>query len=1445
MSLTTKVADTLRYYFTLHPAAAVVYQDVTDYLSTWVMSDSDEIAGVLARPHLRVAKTELENLFVFFRDGEPLGWCLGKDVKRIGQDMWEKRYPNPAGVSEVVWEIPADKTSTILRHDVKEILNYMRFWLKSHPQPEKEVVPPPNPVETPDYTILVSYEETEFVEKPQAEVESQPSLPDISPDKEAAMLAAAAEEIRLKELGAKPAKKTRVRLHNVKATDKVKKVKAPKAPKVKPDKSLRTVFKAHLAAIDIEKLKKDWMAKTDMRLIETPGALQAWVDDVLADKGRWRLDVEGNLVPIIAVDTETIGLDNRIIVDVLDDGSLVYEVKAEIAGVCLASHGGEGIYVPIHHDGGKCMSREDVARILQPLFDVAHLIFYNAKFDREILRICLGMTMRPFPHFEDVQVLQYDNDPKADMDDQKKGKTFQSDAGGLKALSENLLGMEQIHLEELVKVKAMQKDTQVCACKHGVEEHEGKCTGKDCKCEAFVPKETMRIQHCPFNWLPTYIALWYAAADATCTWRLWEKVLQPARGRKVIHKVDHNLVESITYIERQRFLIDTERHTQTVKWHQGKLRMIEKRLQDLAIENGWPVKRDDDGNLLEHSVFNVNSNPQIGQLLFDIRGWKAPKRTEHGNYSVDADAMKSLEKLYPEDPFLTEYANYKRYVALHPNSLRYEPKDKTVRVYFRQNVVAGGRLSAQGGEFEKDGGFGLNPQGVKKPENNWTVKGRILSPDFIQPEYVEPHEECDLHPTCFREMKGKNVKAKGIINNHIANYLGYSICLVPSCTTCDRNFGVLIEDGQLDSNEVLNLRCLFIAPPGWTLFSVDYSNIEMRAAANCSGEPKFIDEFLYGEGDFHTLTAINVFPEFSDPNTSKERKKYLRGIAKIINFALLYGGTESAIFENLKKDDPSATIEQAREMVQAYWKGVPIFKQFVDRKQLEAREGPKPSNEPKWNPDTVYHHSDIVQYDPTGQYNSGKDHSVYVCLFKGLSGIKGGDEPQNGNPNWIKFMRCVTAIGRVISFVSAMEAQGTHFPLPEENTNYRQYRKYKDNADVAHVEGEKEQAKEWEALAQRLWENEETGVKNFIDWKRFFGKIQRVAVNTPLQGLAGDFMRMSLNKICEFATVREPLIQSIFRLHATIHDEVDFIVKNEYVPYIIPRITRLMKLRKLHAAVKWPVPIECDIEYGHSWDVEHHVLGDKDHKPDGWTKIKGLESYIPGFFRDAWQPLLEVLGTGDEVRLAKLRAWFDRNVHKKAKNAVDLVFKATDEKARLKAMTIAFQLHEYYKTDETPDADEALLETFEAWEARMGLTPADRDPKYPPFGYLGAIPLSANVIRPELTHADDIQPPPEGTTPVTVSEVQPEDIVAPKAPESQQSLFTVVETSVPVLKPDLTEDEKTRLFNALGKGYGNLEVPAMFLGKRSTIKGCSTSVIPEEFLDKSNAERPTSIVQTG
>jgi hypothetical protein len=159
-------------------------------------------------------------------------------------------------------------------------------------------------------------------------------------------------------------------------------------------------------------------------------------------------------------------------------------------------------------------------------------------------------------------------------------------------------------------------------------------------------------------------------------------------------------------------------------------------------------------------------------------------------------------KRHPGDEFLEALADYKKYVALHPENLHYDPQDKSACVHLKQGVVAGGRLAAAGGKFELDGGAGLNIQAVKKVQGNWWLKGRVLEPDHVAEEDVEPHTEEELPGFCFKDGK----QAPGILKNHIANLLGYTICLIPGCKTCKEKFGILIERGRLDANQVVNMR---------------------------------------------------------------------------------------------------------------------------------------------------------------------------------------------------------------------------------------------------------------------------------------------------------------------------------------------------------------------------------------------------------------------------------------------------------------------------------------------------------------------------------------------------------------------------------------------------------------------------------------------------------------
>lgn len=1092
-----------------------------------------------------------------------------------------------------------------------------------------------------------------------------------------------------------------------------KRAKAPRKPKAPKEPSdLRYVFKKHIRGITPEKIKKPWMAEKSFKLINTPEALEAWADAILADKSRHLPHPSGITCPVIAVDTENTGLDTRILVHMEDlpDGTrdYVYEVKIEIAGVCLSADGVEGIYVPIHHERGPNVCRADANRILQKLFNQSHLVFYNAKYDREVLRLCLGLDLRDYPFYEDVSALQYINDPKADLGD--KGQ-YTGDTGGLKALSKNFLQLEQIDLKEIAKVRAD-------------------------KWDAVKQKNVKKEQHVPFTWVPQSLALWYAASDAICTWLLWKRMHELARSRKIPHRIDGELNDSLTWIERQRYLIDVERHRRTSAWHEKKVEGLSKKLRELALAAGWQEKSDDAGNVLPEDQFNPGSPVQLSQLLFDTMKLPPYRVTDSGNRSTDAETLKELLKQHPDNEFLNVLQQHRDYAALHPGNLHFDPTDNSARMFLKQNRVAGGRLSGAGGDYDEDGGFELNPQGIVKVEEDeqWRVYGNVLEPDTIPEDQIEEYTEADLHPSCFHDDKGKHTKAANIIKNHIGQYQGYAICLVPKCTTCAEKFGILIHDTSMDAEEAVNLRCLFVAEEGWTMFSIDYSNIEVRAAANLSGEPELQNIFLYGDGDHHALTASKVFPQYADPTSKDYKAKSLRALAKIINFALQYGGTEFTIYENMKKRDPNITREAAKKMVDDYWAGVPVFAQWCEAKKFRAKTE----------------------------------------------------------------MVCETAMGRVIDFKSAMEAQRIHVPTKEEKDNLSHYYDLRRQATQAEKEGKPERQKKWEDAAQRLWKDPETGVRNAQDYNKFIGKIQRVAVNAPVQGICGDFMRLAINRIRKWV-LSNPDIQKVFRFHGSVHDEIDVSIKNEYIPFILPRLTRLMKLRKLYERFKWPVPIECDAEYGRSWDVDYNAT-DKN-KPDAYTHIKGLERYIPPVFEPQFvREIIKSLLSGDEATREKIRNWVNKKLHPRAAASAGIMFTdkkgnpITDKKTVTNKVITILQLHEFWSIDHTPDDDEATLETLEQYEASHGLTEKDRG-FAPEFGYLGAVPLTAKVKRPDIPPLGDDEVPAQaelpiepGPTPIAEPPVQ---IVETPTEEMGADLAVVTTPPTPPESVDVDEDDRT------------------------------------------------------
>ena len=122
------------------------------------------------------------------------------------------------------------------------------------------------------------------------------------------------------------------------------------------------------------------------------------------------------------------------------------------------------------------------------------------------------------------------------------------------------------------------------------------------------------------------------------------------------------------------------------------------------------------------------------------------------------------------------------------------------------------------------------------------------------------------------------------------------------------------------------IRRAIVAPPGWTLISADYSQVELRVLAHVAQETLLIDAFQH-DLDIHAVTASKLF---GVPVEQVDRSQ--RGLGKTINFATIYG---SSAFGISSRTD--LTHEQARQFLDQYFKTYPRIRAYIDDTIAGAR----------------------------------------------------------------------------------------------------------------------------------------------------------------------------------------------------------------------------------------------------------------------------------------------------------------------------------------------------------------------------------------------------------------------------------------------------------------------------------------------------------------------------
>ena len=123
------------------------------------------------------------------------------------------------------------------------------------------------------------------------------------------------------------------------------------------------------------------------------------------------------------------------------------------------------------------------------------------------------------------------------------------------------------------------------------------------------------------------------------------------------------------------------------------------------------------------------------------------------------------------------------------------------------------------------------------------------------------------------------------------------------------------------------IREAFIASPGHSIISADYSQIELRIMAHISQDAGLLKAFAAGE-DIHRATAAEVFGVALEA-VNNEQRRY----AKIINFGLIYGMSEFGLASQL-----SIERSAARAYMDRYFARYPGVANYMQRTRENARK---------------------------------------------------------------------------------------------------------------------------------------------------------------------------------------------------------------------------------------------------------------------------------------------------------------------------------------------------------------------------------------------------------------------------------------------------------------------------------------------------------------------------
>lgn len=160
-----------------------------------------------------------------------------------------------------------------------------------------------------------------------------------------------------------------------------------------------------------------------------------------------------------------------------------------------------------------------------------------------------------------------------------------------------------------------------------------------------------------------------------------------------------------------------------------------------------------------------------------------------------------------------------------------------------------------------------------------------------------------------------------------------------------RRNGKVMVTGQTQNIEAL-LRRIIRPRPGHVFIISDYDQIELRLMAGLAGVQSYLDAFARGD-DPHAVTALLIYgqlfqdawDEYKKTHAKVSRYTNLRRFAKTFVYAVIYGGGEATVYENVSKatDDqgnllfPNMTFGQVAASVRNWMRNAPEVPLWWDK----------------------------------------------------------------------------------------------------------------------------------------------------------------------------------------------------------------------------------------------------------------------------------------------------------------------------------------------------------------------------------------------------------------------------------------------------------------------------------------------------------------------------------